>query len=657
MSAQLKTKGTHRSYDLHGTWDRGNKWTGAFLNTHTNLTEIDQALDLIWRNDIDPGMVVLGLAFYGRGFTVSSPSCKEPGCTYESGAERGKCSREVGILLNSEIDDLVKANGVMPKLYEKEASKVASWGNQWVSYDDEETFKLKAEYAQTMCLGGLMVWAISHDTKDAKYNKALAKVANRKISSLQPVTDGSDEPYKTVKNTIPQCKWTNCGESCPNGWVHMQRKDSGARTNEYMVDGGGCGGLGTHAFCCPPDQTLPTCGWYKHNNGKCVAGCPEGYGAVGGNSQYCNNGGWQYACCTRDTKSLQLYMQCHIACDAGNTCPNQFAKDKYPDQNSLLVSSGTGMGGANCGSLKKQNICCNTSNKQATFSDCQWYNFGLGPSDQGFCRNNCPSDRVRVALDSKAEGCKGGGKANCCVPDYYNTIQKRNDKLNDYEDALKSWLKDPKCSNPGPILNRRAAAAPGLLVGDVVQNSSALVKRYNGNGQAPTEDLCLYVLTAKVTTEMIKAMGGLWDQYMGDKWPGLKLETLKPFANSTREWEKDGPIQLCHDLVCSPNTWSARARGSGKVDCTTGVCRIDGTCEDQTLKRRSLTTPSQPLVAVRGAPRVLDKRGSARDYQAVLNDGQGGNMAITVTLPAVRVSKPPRRRTLACSTSDPLTDA
>lgn len=151
-----------RSYDLHGTWDKGNEWTGNFLNAHTNLTEIDDALDLIWRNDIDPGQVVLGLGFYGRAFTATSPSCLEPGCTFESVGERGNCSREVGILLNSEIDALVAENGVTPKLYEKEAVKVASWGTQWVSYDDEETFKMKSEYAQTMCLGGLMVWAISH---------------------------------------------------------------------------------------------------------------------------------------------------------------------------------------------------------------------------------------------------------------------------------------------------------------------------------------------------------------------------------------------------------------------------------------------------------------------------------------------------------------
>ena len=178
------------SYDLHGTWDQGNKWTGAYLNAHTNLTEIDAALDLLWRNDVDPNKVVLGLAFYGRTFSTTSSTCNAPGCTYESGAQAGRCSKEVGILMNSEIDEYVEKNSVTPVLYKKEAVKVVSWGNQWVAYDDEETLKMKSEYAQSLCLGGLMVWAITHDSKDAKYHTALAKTANRKIIAMS-ATNGS----------------------------------------------------------------------------------------------------------------------------------------------------------------------------------------------------------------------------------------------------------------------------------------------------------------------------------------------------------------------------------------------------------------------------------------------------------------------------------
>lgn len=54
------------TYDLHGTWDSGVKSIGNIVQAHTNLTEINLALQLLWRNNIDPAKVNMGLGFYGR---------------------------------------------------------------------------------------------------------------------------------------------------------------------------------------------------------------------------------------------------------------------------------------------------------------------------------------------------------------------------------------------------------------------------------------------------------------------------------------------------------------------------------------------------------------------------------------------------------------
>ena len=48
------------TYDIHGKWDQDNIWTGPFLKGHTNVTEIDNGLDLLWRNGIQPEKVVMG---------------------------------------------------------------------------------------------------------------------------------------------------------------------------------------------------------------------------------------------------------------------------------------------------------------------------------------------------------------------------------------------------------------------------------------------------------------------------------------------------------------------------------------------------------------------------------------------------------------------
>lgn len=65
------------SYDLHGVWDSSNP-IGSHVLGHTNMTEINQALDLLWRNDVPAKKVNMGLAFYARTFELKDKKCKKP---------------------------------------------------------------------------------------------------------------------------------------------------------------------------------------------------------------------------------------------------------------------------------------------------------------------------------------------------------------------------------------------------------------------------------------------------------------------------------------------------------------------------------------------------------------------------------------------------
>ncbi|KAF2743763.1 glycoside hydrolase family 18 protein [Sporormia fimetaria CBS 119925] len=609
------------SYDLHGTWDKGNKWTGNFLNAHTNLTEISDALDLIWRNDIDPGKVVLGLGFYGRAFTATSPSCLRPQCTFESGGESGECSREIGILLNSEIDDLVKEHNVTPTLYKDEAVKVAAWGNQWVSYDDEETFKLKSEFAQSLCMGGLMVWAISHDTQDAKYNKALAKVANRKVLAL-PMTDGSDEPYQFVNFPIDQCKWTNCAEGkyCPSGWVAMRRKDGGARKGELMVDHSACAGIGVHTFCCPTSSELPTCGWYTHHNGNCDSKCPQGTIEIGSNSMHCKKN-YQAACCTWDTDSMRLYQKCewgqYPVCNSQEGCPGT-DRSKY----ALLALSSGGSGGASCNvwkanplEVQQRKYCCDFSNPETTFTDCEWYdNIGVGPASApaNFCRSGCPNDRVRVAMDQWSQGCfpgGGGAKAMCCVPKFSEVVEVENPKLDAWRSDMREFMENPVCANPGPITN-----------------SLSLQKRQKQNpiGERPAvtgvESLLLALVVKVGTSAMLEAMGSIWDTAVREKFPNLRIAKLRDFLTRQSNYLIEGPLQMIHRVVCNPHYWNHRVGGGRTTDCSKGICTTES-C-DNLVRRAEHRT-------------FLEKRArQARDYTATMVSPDGTTLSITITLPS-----------------------
>lgn len=241
-----------------------------------------------------------------------------------------------------------------------------------------------------------------------------------------------------------------------------------------MIDETACGGWGHHTFCCPPSAKVPKCGkyclpssavslvakidlaslgWYTHNNGKCDSTCPSGMTEVGSNKMYCRKG-YQAACCETDTVSMELFGKCYWgeAPDCHGSCPSD---------ETYLASSREGSGGAICnnhkdsGSFYDRPYCCGAQEKNSKWEDCQLYtDIGVGPAKgNGFCRSGCPADRIRVAMDGWAYGCKQGAMSSCCA----STVQTITTELTledqRFEAALELFLGDREgyCSNPGPF--------------------------------------------------------------------------------------------------------------------------------------------------------------------------------------------------------------
>jgi chitinase len=47
-------------------WDAASLFLGHYINSHTNVTEIDMGLDLLWRAGVEPAQVDLGLAWVSK---------------------------------------------------------------------------------------------------------------------------------------------------------------------------------------------------------------------------------------------------------------------------------------------------------------------------------------------------------------------------------------------------------------------------------------------------------------------------------------------------------------------------------------------------------------------------------------------------------------
>lgn len=158
------------SYDLHGAWDKETKGLGPYVRPHTNLTEIDGALNLLWRAKVAPEKVNLGLAWYGRAFTLKDSKCAVPDgvCQFERAGLPGPCSGAAGTLDLYEIQDVISAGSLTPTLDKTAGVKYVAFNQtQWVGYDDDETIAMKRGFAGSRCLGGTMVWAMDQANQES----------------------------------------------------------------------------------------------------------------------------------------------------------------------------------------------------------------------------------------------------------------------------------------------------------------------------------------------------------------------------------------------------------------------------------------------------------------------------------------------------------
>lgn len=199
------------SYDLHGVWDRNNP-IGSIVQGHTNLTEIQQSVDLLWRVGISPAKIVLGVGFYGRSFQLADSGCSKPGCLFKGAAEAGACTASAGTLGYFEIMDIINDQKPTIKHDEDAAVNYFQYGSakdQWVSYDDSKTFKQKVDWANDIGLGGLMIWAVDLDDNDFS---ALTGLVGKSLPSFKDqlkktlVTDAG----KWASQNGQKCIMTDC---------------------------------------------------------------------------------------------------------------------------------------------------------------------------------------------------------------------------------------------------------------------------------------------------------------------------------------------------------------------------------------------------------------------------------------------------------------
>lgn len=61
--------------------------------------------------------IQLGLPYYGRGYTLSDPSCNTPGCRFSGPNKPGVCTNTAGMLSLNEIKISLKTKASLQPIY------------------------------------------------------------------------------------------------------------------------------------------------------------------------------------------------------------------------------------------------------------------------------------------------------------------------------------------------------------------------------------------------------------------------------------------------------------------------------------------------------------------------------------------------------------
>ncbi|KAL3430011.1 hypothetical protein BDV09DRAFT_202564 [Aspergillus tetrazonus] len=375
------------SYDMRGKWDQFNEWTGPYVFGHTNVTEIENGVDLLRRNNINLYKVSLGMGFYGRTFTLSDPGCSEPGCEFSDAGLRGECSGESGILtfkeimarqkrLNQKVIKYDEDSGVKYMVYDE---------NQWITYDDEESFEKKREMLDNECFGGVMIWAIDQDTND--FQALTGLLGDWVNDELLEGGELSDEEKEDLVDEMGGLTGDGCyvtsgcvgGEPTIEGNPECRKGDVvvalvHSPTESYQELYGALShtadtcGLGQYKrVCCPADSPAVNCqtvGAPEGDSTKCTGGEAE---LTCGNGRYelitdryvdavgqkkCSSGAISVCC-----DAAPELQKCHWSpCTVFHTCSDGYAQP--------IATRGDF-----CEEGEAQNFCCELD---AALKSCNW---------------------------------------------------------------------------------------------------------------------------------------------------------------------------------------------------------------------------------------------------------------------------------------------
>jgi GH18 family chitinase len=163
------------TYDFAGGWEKKTGHQAPLFSPEgreatavSTLWSVDGAVSQFLEVGVDPKKLVVGVPFYGRGWS-GVPATNSGIGQLSTGLPQG--SYEPGVFDYKDLVSLIQSRPDTYQVFEDTNAEASflyapSQNGLWVSFDDTEIVKRKVDYIKDLGLGGAMFWELSGDTKD-----------------------------------------------------------------------------------------------------------------------------------------------------------------------------------------------------------------------------------------------------------------------------------------------------------------------------------------------------------------------------------------------------------------------------------------------------------------------------------------------------------
>ncbi|XP_054155860.1 probable chitinase 10 [Oppia nitens] len=155
------------TYDFHGgsfdnvTGHNAPLYPATGDDEHHKQFTVSYAIDYWLKLGADPNKLIMGMPTYGRSFTLADPN--KSGFNAPTVGKGGKAGPYTGLAGTLGYFEICMDRNW--KVHRDDVQKVvyAVNGDQWVGYDDIQSFKDKLQFLKQRKLGGAMFWSIDTD--------------------------------------------------------------------------------------------------------------------------------------------------------------------------------------------------------------------------------------------------------------------------------------------------------------------------------------------------------------------------------------------------------------------------------------------------------------------------------------------------------------